>query len=155
MTINAKFVHTNLVARDWQRLARFYEKVFGCVPLLPERNHKGQWLADCTGIPNVEIRGIHLRLPGYGDAGPTLEVFQYNPQGEQSKTTANRPGFAHIAFAVDDVETARNLVLAEGGGTLGQIVTTEIPGAGKITLVYLTDPEGNIIELQSWSVKSG
>ena len=151
MTINAKFVHTNLVARDWQRLARFYEKVFGCVPLLPERNHKGQWLEDCTGIPNAEICGIHLRLPGYGDAGPTLEVFQYNPQGEQAETAANRPGFAHIAFTVDDVETARNLVLAEGGGTLGQIVTTEIPGAGKITLVYLTDPEGNIIELQHWS----
>ena len=151
MTINARFVHTNLVARDWQRLARFYEKVFGCVPLLPERNHKGKWLEDCTGIPNAEIWGVHLKLPGYGDAGPTLEVFQYSPRGESVETTANRPGFAHIAFSVDDVEAARDLVLAEGGGALGQVVTTEVAGAGKITLVYLKDPEGNIIELQNWS----
>jgi len=151
MTINAKFVHTNLIAQDWQKLVRFYEKVFGCVALLPQRNHKGQWLADCTGIPNAEIHGIHLRLPGHGDTGPTLEVFQYSPSEEQLATAANRPGFAHIAFAVDDVEAAKDLVLAEGGGALGQIVTTEIPGAGNITLVYLTDPEGNIVELQHWS----
>ena len=151
MPINARYAHTNLVAQDWQKLVRFYEKVFGCVPLLPKRNHKGQWLEDCTGIPNAEINGIHLRLPGYGDTGPTLEIFQYNPSKERLAAAANRPGFAHIAFAVDNVEAAKNLVLAEGGGTLGQIVTTEIPGAGKITLVYLTDPEGNIIELQRWS----
>ena len=151
MTINAKFVHTNLIAQDWQKLVRFYEKVFGCVALLPQRNHKGQWLENCTGILNAEIHGIHLRLPGHGDTGPTLEVFQYSPSEEQLATAANRPGFAHIAFAVDDVEAAKDLVLAEGGGALGQIVTTEIPGAGNITLVYLTDPEGNIVELQHWS----
>lgn len=151
MTINAKFVHTNLVALNWQKLTRFYQKVFGCVPLPPERNHSGRWFEDCTGIPNAEIRGIHLRLPGYGNAGPTLEIFQYSPQEEQPSTAVNRPGFAHIAFAVDDVEAARDLVLSEGGSTLGQLVTTDIPGAGKITLVYLTDPEGNIIELQHWS----
>ena len=32
MTISAKYTHTNLVARDWKKLARFYEEVFGCLP---------------------------------------------------------------------------------------------------------------------------
>jgi hypothetical protein len=27
----------------------------------------------------------------------------------------------------------------------------DIPGAGRVTFVYLTDPEGNIIELQHWA----
>jgi hypothetical protein len=31
-----KYVHTNLLSRDWRRLADFYEEVFGCVRLLPE-----------------------------------------------------------------------------------------------------------------------
>jgi len=30
-----KYTHTNLVARDWRRLADFYIKVFGCTPVPP------------------------------------------------------------------------------------------------------------------------
>ena len=151
MVIGARFVHTNIVARDWKRLARFYGQVFGCTPVPPERKLSGQWLEHCTGVPNAKIEGIHLRLPGLGDNGPTLEIFQYNQQGERPETAINRRGFAHIAFVVDDVETARREVIEAGGGTIGKVVSVEIPGAGEITLVYLTDPEGNIIELQHWS----
>jgi predicted enzyme related to lactoylglutathione lyase len=151
MAVNTRFVHTNLIAQDWKRLARFYERVFGCTPLPPERDLAGQWLEDATGVPDARIRGIHMRLPGYGDAGPTLEVFQYDQQKERPATAANRLGFGHIAFAVDDVEAARDAVIAAGGGTVGKVVSLQIPGAGEITFAYVTDPEGNIIELQRWS----
>jgi predicted enzyme related to lactoylglutathione lyase len=151
MTVNARYVHTNLVAQDWKRLAQFYEQIFGCTPVPPERELAGQWLEDGTGVAGAEIRGIHLQLPGYGDAGPTLEIFQYNRQEQHPATAINRPGFAHIAFAVDDVEAAKEAVLAAGGGTVGQVVSLEVPGAGTVTFVYLTDPEGNILELQRWS----
>jgi predicted enzyme related to lactoylglutathione lyase len=151
MTVEARFVHTNLIAQDWRRLARFYEQVFGCTPVPPERNLVGQWLEDATGVPGAEIRGIHLRLPGYGEEGPTLEIFQYNRRAERPETAINRPGFAHLAFAVDDVEVARDAVIEAGGGTVGEVVSLEVPGAGRATFVYLTDPEGNIIELQRWS----
>jgi predicted enzyme related to lactoylglutathione lyase len=150
MTINARFVHTNLVARDWKRLARFYEQVFGCTPVPPERDLAGQWLDEATGLPGAHIRGIHLRLPGYGDAGPTLEVFQYDSEKEDLTPAANRPGFGHIAFAVDDVEATREAVLAAGGGELGKVISVEVVGVGAITFAYLTDPEGNIIEVQRW-----
>ena len=151
MTLNATYVHTNIVTKDWQKLAEFYQDVFGCTPVYPERDLSGQWIDDCTGVSNVHIRGIHLRLPGYGENGPTLEIFQYNQTIEQPSPAINRPGFAHIAFAVDDVEAAEKAVLAAGGGRYGQRVSTEIPNVGRITVVYLTDPEGNIIELQRWS----
>ena len=94
---------------------------------------------------------MHLRLPGYADDGPTLEIFEYNHAAERPSTAVNRPGFAHIAFQVDDVPEARAAVLAAGGHDLGQQVTVPVPGAGTITLIYMTDPEGNIIELQRWS----
>ena len=151
MDIGAQFVHTNIVARDWKRLARFYEKVFQCKPVPPERKLSGLWLEKGTGIPGARIEGIHLRLPGLGDDGPTLEIFQYSQQEERQETAINRPGFAHIAFSVDDVEVARQTVIRAGGGTIGEIVSVEIPDAGKIQFIYLTDPEGNIIELQHWS----
>lgn len=151
MTVQARFVHTNIVARNWRKLATFYEQVLGCVPVPPERELSGQWLEDATAVPGAEIRGVHLRLPGHGSDGPTLEIFEYNNRTEPQEPAINRPGLAHIAFAVDDVEAARDAVMAAGGGTVGQIVSVDIPGAGEIIFVYATDPEGNILELQRWS----
>ena len=51
-------------------------------------------------------------LPGYAAMARTLELFQYEPLADRGLTAVNRPGFAHIAFAVDDVATARETVLA-------------------------------------------
>jgi catechol 2,3-dioxygenase-like lactoylglutathione lyase family enzyme len=151
MIVNPRFVHVNIIARDWTRLAQFYQHILGCTPVPPERALSGKWLEDGTGVPGAEIRGVHLRLPGYGRDGPTLEIFEYSQQEEPMEAAINRPGFAHIAFAVDDVEHAREAVLAAGGGEIGQVVSLDVPGAGRVTFVYLTDPEGNIIELQHWS----
>ncbi len=150
MTVKAHFAHVNLIARDWKELARFYERVFGCRPVPPERHLSGRWLEQATGLPGAELQGMHLRLPGHGEAGPTLEIFQYTRALQASKPAVNRPGFGHIAFAVEDVTAARQAVLEAGGGELGVITTTAVPGAGTISFVYLTDPEGNILELQRW-----
>ena len=77
--------------------------------------------------------------------------FEYNRQAERGPTAPNRPGWTHISFAVQDVHAARDAVLAAGGGVVGETVSVEIPGAGSITFAYVTDPEGNIIELQRWA----
>jgi catechol 2,3-dioxygenase-like lactoylglutathione lyase family enzyme len=149
--MQAKYKHTNIVARDWRKLAGFYQRILGCKPVPPERANTGEWVERATSVPGAEVRGIHLRLPGYGDDGPTLEIFEYNKTKKRPETAINRPGFAHLAFEVDDVEAARDEVLAAGGGCIGDLTTTEITGAGTITFVYVTDPEGNIIELQKWA----
>ncbi len=144
MAASARYVHTNLVARDWKRLAQFYEQVFGCTPILPERELAGQWLEEGTGVADAQIHGVHLRLPGYGDDGPTLEIFQYNHLAERPNTASNCPGFAHIAFAVDDVESARDAVLAEGGGVVGKVVSTKVPGAGTVKLGIIQNSGGQV-----------
>jgi predicted enzyme related to lactoylglutathione lyase len=148
--INARYKHTNIVARDWRKLAEFYQGILGCIPVPPERAAKGEWVERCTGVPGAEVQGVHLRLPGYGEDGPTLEIFQYNRAQQRPETAINRPGLAHLAFEVEDVGAAREAVIAAGGACVGEMVTVEIPGAGRITFVYMTDPEGNIIELQKW-----
>ena len=149
--MKVKYKHTNIVAWDWKKVAEFYEQVFGCEPVPPERAAVGEWVESCTGVPGAEVHGIHLRLPGYGDDGPTLEIFQYNHAEQRPETAINRPGLAHLAFEVDDVEAARDEVIAAGGKCVGELVTVEISGAGTITFIYVTDPEGNIIELQKWA----
>ena len=148
--MKTKFVHTNIISDNWERLAQFYEKVFGCTRILPERDMSGKWIEDGTGVLNAHIKGAHLRLPGYGESGPTLEIFQYNKNFNADKTHINQPGFTHIAFLVDDVESALKEVLSAGGGQLGKVVSKEFPELGLLTFVYAKDPEGNIIELQNW-----
>ena len=71
----------HLVARDWKPLSAFYQDVFGCIALGETRDLRGEWLERLTGIEKVHVVGEHLRLPGYGDAGPTLEIFSHEPLG--------------------------------------------------------------------------
>ena len=147
----AKYSHTNLVARDWRSLVRFYQEVFGCVSVPPERDFSGRDLEAGTGVPGARIQGLHLRLPGHGPDGPTLEVFQYSELANDTNAAVNRPGFAHIAFAVANVPEARAEVLSNGGSPVGEVVTLTTATGSKVTWCYVTDPEGNVIELQSWS----
>ena len=151
MALWARFAHVNLIAEDWRRLARFYEDVLGCVPVLPERRLEGRRLAMATGIPDAKIQGVHLRLPGFDGAGPTLEIFEYSQHVGSPPVAVNQRGFGHVAFAVDDVEAARNAVLAAGGSSVGELATLAISESRSVTFAYVRDPEGNVIELQRWS----
>ena len=146
-----KFAHTNLVAKDWKQLAAFYRDVFGCEPVPPQRDLSGEWLDKALGLSGAHIRGIHLRLPGYGSDGPTLELFQYDSMPPHAQVHPNMPGFSHISFAVEDVQATAQAILEHGGTAVGELTVRELPGVGLLTFQYLADPEGNIIEIQHWS----
>ena len=145
-----RYAHTNIAARDWKRLADFYISVFGCKVKPPERNLSGDWLDRATGLNNARLSGVHLLLPGHGDNGPTLEIFTYEDMHETSVIMANHSGFTHIAFEVDDVDATLDTALKRGAELLGQVTQKEIEHVGILKFVYFRDPEGNIIEIQSW-----
>ena len=67
--------------------------------------------------------------------------------------TANRTGWGHIAFAVDDIPTAREAVLENGGSEVGEVVTLQTADGRRVTWCYVGDPEGNLVELQSWDTR--
>ena len=145
-----RFAHTNIAAKDWKRLSDFYVKVFNCVKKVPERNLSGDWLDQATGLTNARLAGIHLLLPGYGINGPTLEIFTYESMHASELTMANNTGYTHIAFEVEDVETTLNHALSNGAELLGKVTEKIIENVGALKFVYFRDPEGNIIEIQSW-----
>jgi glyoxylase I family protein len=147
----AKYVHTNLVARDWRRLAHFYQEVLGCVPVPPERNLSGPDYERGTAVQGARAQGIHLLLPGYGPAGPTLEIFQYATPEPGVAAAVHRPGLGHVAFAVGSVAEARAQFLTAGGSSVGDVIQTRLSPETVVTWCYVRDPEGNIVELQSRS----
>jgi catechol 2,3-dioxygenase-like lactoylglutathione lyase family enzyme len=151
----ARFGHVNVTSRDWRRLAAFYAEVFGCELVPPERDMRSTDLDAATGLRDAHLTGAHLRLPGHGDAGPTIEIFSYDTLDQHSGARVDRPGWGHIAFQVPDVPAALEAVTAAGGGRIGDVVTTRTADGRQVTWVYATDPDGNILELQAWSPAVG
>ncbi len=145
-----RFAHTNIAAKDWKRLSDFYIKVFNCTEILPERNLSGDWLDQATGLKNARLAGIHLLLPGHGASGPTLEIFTYDDTCESELVMANIAGYTHIAFEVEGVEATLTNALNNGARLLGKVTEKIIENVGVLKFVYFRDPEGNIIEIQSW-----
>ena len=146
-----RYAHTNIISENWAQLARFYQDVFDCTLVPPQRDQSGQWLEEGTGVKDARLSGVHLRLPGHGEDDPTLEIYSYSQMENKPPPLANRKGIGHLAFSVDDVaETLKN-IMNRGGKALGKVTTREVPQVGQLTFVYATDPEGNIIEIQKWN----
>ena len=146
-----RYVHTNLIVHDLEAMIAFYCEVMGC-EVASRRDLAAPWLGRGAAIADAKLTGAHLRLPGGGDDGPTLELFAYDPPGEDpGPGGADRRGFGHLAFAVDDVAAARARVLAHGGRPVGEVVTGEVADVGQVTWTYVRDPEGNLLELQRWA----
>jgi len=150
MTISCKYLHTNLTVKDIERMKAFYVDVFSCVPLRKIDHLTGKWIEDITSVANGEIKYVHLRFPGHGNNGPELELVQYLNPTKKFDITPDTYGFCHLSFGVDDVHEALDVIIAAGGGSVGKVVTVNVPNRGRLTEVYATDPEGNIIELQCY-----
>lgn len=145
-----RYAHTNIIAKDHKKLIAFYKNVFHCRSIGETRDLRGKWLDKMTGLPNAHIVGEHLCLPGYDEDHPTLEIFSYEETVAANAPQVNRRGLAHLAFEVEDVEETLEKLLQEGGGQIGEVVKADYQDGRTAVFVYATDPEGNIIELQSW-----
>lgn len=145
-----RFAHTNIAARNWKLLSEFYIEVFDCKIKPPERRLSGSWLDHATGLQNAALEGVHLLLPGHGDDGPTLEIFSYRKMHAGNPIMANHIGLTHIAFEVQDVDRTLEEAIKNGGRLLGEVTEKTVDGIGELKFVYFRDPEGNIVEIQSW-----
>ncbi|WP_395375320.1 VOC family protein [Marinicella sp. W31] len=146
-----RYAHTNIISTHWKRLVAFYTDTFQCQTVPPKRKQSGDWLAQGTGVSNATLEGVHLRLPGHGPNSPTLEIYQYQETLDQAALQPNHRGFGHIAFEVSNLQQVVDTLLANGGSLCGQITHKKVPGVGNLSFVYARDPDGNIIELQTWS----
>jgi predicted enzyme related to lactoylglutathione lyase len=136
-----QLLHVNINAKDWKKLASFYEKVFGCVQIPPEKHLSGEFAEELTGLKNVVIEGMTMEFPGNRD-GVQLEIFQYNQPDASGSGAINMTGFGHIAIQIEDIEETTKKLLAAGGSYVGNQVSRP-----NLLIHYVKDCEGNIIEL--------
>ena len=163
-----KYKHTNIVAKDWKKVVSFYENVFRMKVVGPKRNLKGDFVDKGVGYKNATICGVHMIMPGFDDIDsnpPTLEIFEYDGDitindDQYLKNSKMRPiyeqGIGHLAFEVEDIETAIRLIEHHGGSMLSdsnEISSHNVKGQGLLKWCYVRDNEGNIIELQQWDNK--
>ena len=79
-----------------------------------------------------------------------MDYTTYQEMKESKLLTANSIGLTHLAFEVEDVDKTLNEAIKNGAQLLGEVTEKIINEIGKLKFVYFRDPEGNIIEIQSW-----
>jgi catechol 2,3-dioxygenase-like lactoylglutathione lyase family enzyme len=137
--------HLNIVVRDVEGMALFFESL-GFVQEDRARL-EGEWISSIVGLEDVQAEYIKLHLPG---TAMRLELIRYeHPTLEADPLCgqANRPGFRHLAFEVEDIEAEVCRLSEQGISFLGPVQTYAVTGK---KLVYFRGPEGVLLELAEY-----
>ena len=136
------FDHTSFTVADVERAVAFWHDAMGfTVTDLSLR--EGDWLGTVVGVPGARCRIAHLH--GHGSH---LEFIQYlETCGDDVTGPPNRPGTAHVAFVVEDIEAMTQRMLEAGASEQGRITRCTSGAAAGCLAVYLKDPNGIIVEL--------
>ncbi|MEL6563834.1 MAG: VOC family protein [Pseudomonadota bacterium] len=141
-----KLAHISITAGDAERLAQFYVDALGLRMRRPPKRLSGAIISRGNGLPEADICSIWLDFPDRSK--PFLEIMEYSDAEEGGVRPINAPGYGHIALEVRDLGAAVGQILDCGGSQQGEVVnlgTSERP----CLCVYVRDPEGNVLELES------
>jgi len=136
------WVHTGLAVRNLDEAIAFYRAAFGYEVTYQVRGMTEQ-VAAVTGIAGQSCDLAQLKSPV---SGHVLELVQFH--GHEDTATPQpvsplRPGQAHVAFVVEDLDAALMKVEALGARRLGGFAV--LPGYRS---AYLTEPSGTFFELE-------
>ncbi len=136
--------HTGFTVADLDKASAFFRDVLGFTVTAPTR-HSGATTERMTGVPGAELE-IAFATGG----GHTIEMIRYVAP-VVARTADKRPcepGFAHVAFLVEDIDASVAAIEAAGYEAFSppQTVTSGPRKGGKN--VYIRGPEGIFIELQ-------
>jgi catechol 2,3-dioxygenase-like lactoylglutathione lyase family enzyme len=138
--------HINIVVGNLEEAREFFLH-FGFVEL-DAAELAGEWISSIVGLAEVRARYVALHLPG---STTNLELIEYQspPSGRDPDTgRANRIGFRHLAFAVDDIEAEIARLKKRGIVFLSEVKTFSKTGK---KLVYFYGPDSILLELAEYA----
>ena len=135
--------HTSFTVSDLDRSLSFFRDILG-FEVTSKAPRDPQAIQHITGVEDAEVMIAYVRAPGH-----SVELIQYLRPDRRSRPHS-RPcdvGFAHLAFDVDNIESAVAAAEEFGGRPIAAPYVTDAgPNAGG-KVVYLRDPDGITIEL--------
>ena len=137
--------HVNIVVSDLEKAKDFF-LAFGFI-IEDEADLHGDWISTIVGLKNVEARYVKLRLPG---SETRIELMHYRAPASGADPglgQANRLGYRHIAFEVDDIGAVVKRLQDRGIKFLSPVQVYEPTGK---KLVYFLGPDGILIELAQY-----
>jgi len=132
--------HTGLSVENLNQALSFYRQSFGFSPVF-EAMDMSDLIENLTGVKGLRADLVQCRS---SISGQVLELIKFrNIPDSADQRLPIRPGRAHTAFLVPQLEQAVEAVIASGGELFGSI--TEF-SEGRAA--YLWDGAGNAIELE-------
>jgi lactoylglutathione lyase len=135
-----QFSHVGLCVRDLVASRAFYAGVLGLEEVM-DLDVSGSQSATLLRLPDpVGLRAVYLRR---GDFVLELLAFTEPEPLPGRERPLIEPGLTHLSFGVDDLDDACAAVREHGGRVLTE---SRLP-----TAVFVTDPEGQLVELLAGS----
>ena len=143
--------HIGFTVPDLDEADDFFVNVIGCervYSLGPFAHAEGDWMLEHL---NVHPRTIMRKLNFYRCAtGPNFEVFQFESADGQAPQPRNSDlGGHHLAFYVDDLDSAVGYLRSQGIRVLGEPTESRSASEGQ-RWVYFLSPWGMQFELVSF-----
>ncbi|WP_144905354.1 VOC family protein [Halobellus captivus] len=131
--------HVGLTVTDLDRAVTFYTERLG-LDVISRFSVGGEAFATGVGVDDARASFVHL------DAGNTrLELVSYDStESSDDRPQIDRDGAMHIGLTVDDV-AAFYEALPSDVETVSEPQTTE----SGTTILFIRDPEGNLVEVLS------
>jgi catechol 2,3-dioxygenase-like lactoylglutathione lyase family enzyme len=140
--------HFSFTVSDLDAAVRFYVDLLGC-ELVKEQEQNNAYTRRLVGYPDAHLRVAQIRFPAArGLSTHHLELVEYvRPQGSRGDLNICNPGAAHLAFAVDDLDTDYARLTAAGVSFFSppNEITEGVNQGGKA--VYFHGPDDIVHEL--------
>lgn len=140
------FDHVTIVVSDLEEAARF----FGLLGFVETRSVwvSGEEMSRYMGIPDWEADHVTLELTGAATHQEVQVLRFHRPTVEPDPAEGDlaRPGFNHVCFAVDDLDSTLERLRSEG-----VTVRNEVTAFHDRRLVFILGPDDVTFELAEWS----
>jgi catechol 2,3-dioxygenase-like lactoylglutathione lyase family enzyme len=146
MGIVQRLDHIAVTVSDMERSLAFYTNVLG---LQEAERHllEGETISTMAGKPGVVMQVVRLRTPD--GSRVLLDLQQYiSPKGTVSNAQLGMANHSHFCFEVKDIQKAYRDLEAKGVSSVSAPVTFGLEEP--VTVVFLRDPDGFILELVEW-----
>ena len=141
--------HFSYTVADLERSVDFYSCLLG-MEVVHRQRQANPYTSKLVNFPDADLKVAMLCFPDtpVGVSGHHLELIEYvHPVGEPVDTATNRPCVAHMAFVVDDMQSAYQRLKDEGVRFKSEPVAIQEGRNKGGYAVYFNDFDGIPLEL--------